>query len=148
MLRYCHNPLPRHDVERRNSHSNPLCCSTVRFDNNNPPQRSRQIQSTRRWRTSSRFFAYFGTRAKRAFLIFLFCLRLSLLRNLSRIIRRFSKRHARQISRVQISRVTLYLQAIYNSKVSLKGRRNRFGPAIKTVKVSDKVSHNLRSSRS
>ena len=36
-------------------------CSTLRFGNKNRRQRSRKIRPTRRWRTSSRFFAYFGT---------------------------------------------------------------------------------------
>jgi hypothetical protein len=43
MLRYHHNPLPRHDAKRRNSHSNPLCSSTLRFGNTN---RRKDLENT------------------------------------------------------------------------------------------------------
>ena len=44
---------PRHDTERQNPHSNPLCCSTVRFGSNNRPQRCRNAPAPRS--------AYFGS---------------------------------------------------------------------------------------
>jgi hypothetical protein len=63
MSPYCHNPPLGTEAERQNSLSNLLCCSTVRFGNKNRLQKCRKIRPTRRWRTSNRFFAYFGTSA-------------------------------------------------------------------------------------
>ena len=63
MPRYCHNPplgtTPNAKIRIRTSFE-PLCCSTVRFGSKNRPQRCRKMRPTRRWRTSGRFFAYFG----------------------------------------------------------------------------------------
>ena len=67
MPRLLPQSAPRHDAERQNSQFEPLMLHHRAVRSQKSAAKMSKMRPTRRWRTSGRFFAYFGTSSARKY---------------------------------------------------------------------------------